>query len=112
MVFAGVPTLHQGLMTVAERSPGEELAVELLEDLEAGIGRGPWCGLGLFLLLAFGRRRGGGLLLVLVLLLLGLGLLLTWRGSFGFRFVFVLALVFLSLWLCHRDDLARTALET
>src|SRR5205814_343643 len=89
VIVAGVPALHQGLVPVAERSPGEELAVELLEDLEAGIGRGPRCRLLLLLLrrrfLLFLRRNFrsvGGLWLGLLLL----GLIRARWGLLGFRF--------------------------
>src|SRR4051812_21813475 len=87
--------MHQGLVPVAQRSPGEELAVELLEDLEAGISRGPGCGLLLFLLrrrFLFLLRRnfrgiGGGLRLDL------LGLLRTLWDRLGLRFVFAFTFV-------------------
>ena len=40
VVFAGCPACHQRLEAVAQRSPGQELAVELLDVLEPRIGRG------------------------------------------------------------------------
>ena len=54
MIFTGVPPSHQRTVTFAQRAPREELAVELLQDLEPKVGRRPRCGLGFFL---FGRLR-------------------------------------------------------
>ena len=46
VVFARVPASHQCLVAVAERPSGQELAVELLEDLEPRVSRGAAAGLG------------------------------------------------------------------
>src|SRR5262249_40930373 len=95
VVLARVPALHKALVTVAERSPRQELAVELLQVLEPGVGGGARRGLGLLLLL--GRRSdllrrslfraGLGLRLVLLRLILAA---LGGRLGLGLVLVFVL----------------------
>src|SRR5262249_27207416 len=109
------PSLHQGLVTVAERPAGQELPVELLEILEARVSRGPRGGL-LLLRLSRGRFLGRHLLRsrLGLLLLLGLGLLplvlARLGGRLGFGLLFLLVLV--GIGLCHRLDLAVARRES
>src|SRR3954454_15995436 len=57
VVLAGIPALEEGLVALAQGTLGQEPAAELLEDLEAGVGRrAGWGGLRLL----GGRGCDGG----------------------------------------------------
>ena len=98
VVFTRIPSGHERLVPVAKRALRQKLAVELLEDLEARVSRGPGGRLGLFGW-SFFRLRVGGLGRRLCFLRLGRCFAFTCRfGRFGW-------LLFVSRLLAHRAHL-------
>ena len=96
VVLARVPSLHQDLQPVAERTTGQELAVELLEELEPGVGRRPGRSLGLLFLGLLGRGLGA---------LLGLGFFLLLGLLLGGRLVLARTLAELGMGIAFRRGL-------